>query len=141
MAILGKAVLQRATQAQRANWIRKAISSTCAAPLAHRGFHTSSPQQTDGVFRELTSMRVRTPWVEALQQQKADNKPPGEPSGQSEVPKDRDLSPKRMSESYHSVILPLARDPWLLDTYLNASGHIRLGTIFMDLDALSGVIA
>jgi acyl-coenzyme A thioesterase 9 len=141
MAILGKAALQRATQAQRANWIRKTVSSTCAAPLAHRGFHTSSPQQTDGVFRELTSMRVRTPWVEALQRQKADNKPPGEPSGQSEVPKDRDLSPKRMSESYHSVILPLARDPWLLDTYLNASGHIRLGTIFMDLDALSGVIA
>ena len=86
-------------------------------------------------------MRVRTPWVEALQQQKADSKSPGEPSGQPEVPKDRDLSPKRMSESYHSVVLPLARDPWLLDTYLNANGHIRLGTIFMDLDALSGVIA
>lgn len=29
----------------------------------------------------------------------------------------------------------------MLDTYLNATGHIRLGTIFMDLDALSGVIA
>lgn len=28
-----------------------------------------------------------------------------------------------------------------MDTYLNATGHIRLGTIFMDLDALSGVIA
>ena len=38
-------------------------------------------------------------------------------------------------------MLPLARDPWLLDTYMNSSGHIRLGTIFMDLDALSGVIA
>jgi hypothetical protein len=38
-------------------------------------------------------------------------------------------------------VLPLAQDPWLLDTYLNSSGHIRLGTIFMDLDALSGVIA
>ncbi|KAI6983369.1 Thioesterase/thiol ester dehydrase-isomerase [Hortaea werneckii] len=46
-----------------------------------------------------------------------------------------------MSESYHSVVLPLAQEPWLLDTYLNSSGHIRLGTIFMDLDALSGVIA
>ncbi|KAF2013743.1 acyl-coenzyme A thioesterase 9, partial [Aaosphaeria arxii CBS 175.79] len=40
-----------------------------------------------------------------------------------------------------SKVLPLAQDPWLLDTYLNSSGHIRLGTIFMDLDALSGVIA
>ena len=38
-------------------------------------------------------------------------------------------------------MLPLAQDPWLLDTYMNASGHIRIGTILMDLDALSGVVA
>lgn len=38
-------------------------------------------------------------------------------------------------------LLPLARDPWLLDSYINSSGHIRLGTIFMDLDALAGVVA
>lgn len=38
-------------------------------------------------------------------------------------------------------VLPLARDPWLLDSYINSSGYIRLGTIFMDLDALAGVIA
>ena len=86
-------------------------------------------------------MRVRTPWVEAFRKQQQEGQQPGKASGESEVPKDRDLSPKRMSESYHSVVLPLARDPWLLDTYLNSSGHIRLGTIFMDLDALSGVIA
>ncbi|KAJ4340044.1 hypothetical protein N0V95_007595 [Ascochyta clinopodiicola] len=86
-------------------------------------------------------MRVRTPWVEAFRKQQQDGKQPGEASGKPEVPKDRDLPPKRMSESYHSVVLPLAQDPWLLDTYLNSSGHIRLGTIFMDLDALSGVIA
>lgn len=88
-------------------------------------------------------MRVRTPWVEALRQQQAENagqakaESPKKPS----VLKDRDLSPKHMNDSYHAVTLPLAQDPWLLDTYLNSSGHIRLGTIFMDLDALSGVIA
>ena len=38
-------------------------------------------------------------------------------------------------------MIPLAQDPWLLDNYLNVSGHIRIGTLFMDLDALSGVIA
>ena len=44
--------------------------------------------------------------------------------------------------SLHSrQILPLAQDPWLLDTYLNSSGHIRFGTLLMDLDALSGVVA
>lgn len=69
----------------------------------------------------------------------------------------RDLSPKTMKDSFHKVvrhisqsllsswinglqILPLARDPWLLDSYINSSGHIRLGTIFMDLDALAGVV-
>lgn len=86
-------------------------------------------------------MRVRTPWVEALRQQQAEGKQAAEPSGQPEVPKDRELKPKHMNDSYHSIVLPLAQDPWLLDTYLNSSGHIRLGTIFMDLDALSGIIA
>jgi acyl-coenzyme A thioesterase 9 len=106
-----------------------------------RSFHCSQAKRTDGVFKELTSMRVRTPWIEALRQQQSGGKQPTEPSGEPEVPKDRDLSPKHMDDSYHSVVLPLARDPWLLDTYLNSSGHIRLGTIFMDLDALSGIIA
>ncbi|KAI0585512.1 acyl-thioester hydrolase protein [Pyrenophora tritici-repentis] len=106
-----------------------------------RGFHTSPTRCTDGVFRELTSMRVRTPWIEALRQQQAEGKQPNERTGKPAVPKDRKLTPKHMDESYHSVVLPLAQDPWLLDTYLNSSGHIRLGTIFMDLDALSGIIA
>jgi acyl-coenzyme A thioesterase 9 len=86
-------------------------------------------------------MRVRTPWVEAFRQQQAEGKQSIKTSDKSEVPKDRDLKAKHMDESYHSVVLPLAQDPWLLDTYLNSSGHIRLGTIFMDLDALSGIIA
>jgi hypothetical protein len=106
-----------------------------------RGFHCSKTRCTDGVFKELTSMRVRTPWVEAFRQQQAEGKKAAEPSGKPEVPKDRNLKAKHMNDSYHSVVLPLARDPWLLDTYLNSSGHIRLGTIFMDLDALSGIIA
>jgi len=86
-------------------------------------------------------MRVRTPWVEALRQQKTGGTGPVPPSGAPGVAKDRALIPKHMDDSYHAVVLPLARDPWLLDTYLNSSGHIRLGTIFMDLDALSGIIA
>ncbi|KAF2085883.1 Thioesterase/thiol ester dehydrase-isomerase [Saccharata proteae CBS 121410] len=106
-----------------------------------RTLHNTVARSTDGVFRELTEVRVRTPWVEALRQKQASGQDPTEASGKPQVPADRKLEPKRMSDSYHSVILPLARDPWLLDTYLNSSGHIRLGTIFMDLDALSGVVA
>ncbi|OQO02843.1 hypothetical protein B0A48_11126 [Cryoendolithus antarcticus] len=94
-----------------------------------------------GVFRALTENRVRTPWIEALRKKQQEGEDPTKASGRAETPKDRDLSPKKMSDSYHSVILPLAQDPWLLDTYLNSSGHIRFGTLLMDLDALSGIIA
>ncbi|PVH94642.1 Thioesterase/thiol ester dehydrase-isomerase [Periconia macrospinosa] len=106
-----------------------------------RQFHCSTQRCTDGVFRELTAQRVRTPWIEALRKQQAEGKSSEVNSDKPAISKERKLSPKRMDDSYHSVVLPLAQDPWLLDTYLNSSGHIRLGTIFMDLDALSGVIA
>jgi acyl-coenzyme A thioesterase 9 len=112
-----------------------------AFPTSRRTLHSSSSLRTDGVFRELTEQRVRTPWIEAFRKQQEEAKNPTAASEEPQVPKERELKPKRMQDSYSSVILPLAQDPWLLDTYLNASGHIRLGTIFMDLDALSGIIA
>ncbi|KAF1988076.1 Thioesterase/thiol ester dehydrase-isomerase [Aulographum hederae CBS 113979] len=108
---------------------------------ARRCLHATPKRCTDGVFRALTEQRVQTPWIEALRRKQASGDDPSQASGKPEVPANRNLEPKKMSDSYHSVILPLAQDPWLLDTYLNSSGHIRLGTIFMDLDALSGVIA
>lgn len=61
------------------------------------------------------------PWIEAFrlqQEDKAARKP-------EDYPKERDLSPKRMSDSYHRVVLPLGQDPWLSDTYINSTGHIR----------------
>ncbi|GAB7355007.1 hypothetical protein MBLNU459_g5615t1 [Dothideomycetes sp. NU459] len=110
-------------------------------PACRRSFSSTAGVQTDGVFRALTENRVQTPWIEALRKQQREGHDPTRPSGIPETPANRNLEPRSMSDSYHSVILPLAQDPWLLDTYLNSSGHIRLGTIFMDLDALSGVIA
>ncbi|KAF4631219.1 hypothetical protein G7Y89_g6915 [Cudoniella acicularis] len=103
-----------------------------------RAFSASSRCCTDGVYQELTAMRIRTPFIEAFRAQQ-NEQDATQPSISTE--KTRDLTPKKMSDSYHKVILPLARDPWLLDSYINSSGHIRLGTIFMDLDALAGVIA
>ncbi|KAH7043831.1 HotDog domain-containing protein [Macrophomina phaseolina] len=104
-------------------------------------FSVTAHKATDGVFRALTESRVQTPWVEALRKKQQEGEDPSQPSGKPQVQADRKLEPKKMSDSYHRVVLPLAQDPWLLDTYLNSSGHIRLGTIFMDLDALSGVVA
>lgn len=141
MGLVARTVLRRVSRVSPCNCAKSSLPMLPATALARRDFHASTAQRTDGVFRELTSMRVRTPWVEALRRQQSESKGSAEPSGKPEVPKHRDLSPKHMNDSYHSVVLPLAQDPWLLDTYLNSSGHIRLGTIFMDLDALSGVIA
>ncbi|KAJ9642473.1 hypothetical protein H2201_006985 [Coniosporium apollinis] len=106
-----------------------------------RSFHATTRHATDGVFQALTQARIQTPWIEALRKKQNEGHDPTQGSGKQEVPANRNLEPKRMSDSYHSVILPLAQDPWLSDTYLNSSGQIRLGTIFMDLDALSGIIA
>lgn len=114
------------------------FSQSASSPLSRcrRCFTTSSPQRTDGVFRGLTDTRLPMPWIEAFRlQQEGQKAESSETSGQ-----ERDLTPKKMTDSYHRVVLPLGRDPWLSDTYINSSGHIRLGTIFMDLDALSGIV-
>ncbi|EMC97194.1 hypothetical protein BAUCODRAFT_443059 [Baudoinia panamericana UAMH 10762] len=127
--------------AARANTWRALLRTTrTRVASSQRSLTTTSVRRTDGVFRQLTDQRVQTPWIEAFRkrQREGHDAAPGEKK--PSTPSNRDLTPKKMSDSHYSI-LPLAQDPWLLDTYLNSSGHIRLGTIFMDLDALSGVIA
>ena len=83
-------------------------------------------------------MRVRTPWIEALRRSKeTGNQSAAAPTD----PPKPDVTPKKMSDSYVSVILPLQDDPWMLDTYANYSGQLRTGALLMDLDALAGVVA
>jgi hypothetical protein len=101
-------------------------------PSYTRGFSLSALRATDGVFRELTSARVPTPWIEAFRRKEA-GLVGDEVVSDTAAAKEKRLEGKRMSESYHSVVLPLARDPWLGDTYLNSSGHIRYSTLFSDL--------
>ncbi|EEP80740.1 conserved hypothetical protein [Uncinocarpus reesii 1704] len=106
-----------------------------------RYFHQTCTRAT---FRPVwTERRVKVPWVEALAKKRAEesqlNKAKEKAEGVVSSGK-ADMTPKRMSDSYFRTILPLAQDPWLLDTYLNATGHIRLGSLLMDLDALAGVV-
>lgn len=58
--------------------------------------------QTDGVFRALTEQRMQVPWIEAFrkQQRERDQKHPIQPP----APAKPDLTPKKMSDSYHSVV-------------------------------------
>ncbi|KAJ4357874.1 uncharacterized protein N0V89_002451 [Didymosphaeria variabile] len=141
MAHLYRTTLRRLSLGLEGNCTQQLSERAFTVPLAIRAFSNTSSGRTDGVFRELTAQRLQTPWIEALREQQAKGKSSAEASATAQSPKERELEPKRMNDSHHKVVLPLARDPWLLDTYLNSSGHIRLGTIFMDLDALSGVIA
>ncbi|THV46307.1 hypothetical protein BGAL_0397g00130 [Botrytis galanthina] len=115
-----------------------------------RCFSMGSRRETDGVYRELTAMRTRVPFIEAWRKEEAKRKGKEEDmekEKRGEMQKvvkggeGEGLEMKRMKDSFHRVILPLASDPWLLDNYITASGHIRLGAIFMDLDALAGVIS
>ena len=71
---------------------------------ARRQIHATPLQATDGVFKELTEMRVRTPWVEALRKRKEGDINAEEGRTVSKTLADRALTPKKMSDSYHRVV-------------------------------------
>lgn len=103
---------------------------------SYRPLSSSNVRATDGVYEELTAMRVRKPWIEALREsQQADDVRVGKTYPQP------DVTPKTMKDSYVRVVLPLAQDPWMLDSYANSSGQLRTGALLMDLDALAGVVS
>jgi hypothetical protein len=108
--------------------LNRLISLSCRAkPMsrnAHkiarsrRAFCVSASRQTDGVFRELTAMRIPTPWIEAFNKRKeqeereksgvassgsSESGTAGETSSASSKAQ-TPLPPKRMSDSYHSVV-------------------------------------
>jgi acyl-coenzyme A thioesterase 9 len=119
--------------------LRSALASF-SSPVQRRfirPFSVSTAYQTDGVFRKLTEMAIPTPWIDALRAKQAEDGNQTTPA----ATKSAELTPKRMSDSYVSFVLPLSGDKWLSDTYLNSQGNLRLGALFMDLDALSGVVA
>lgn len=122
-------------------YARKLICAN-ACPSTSRQLGTTTARKTDGVYKALTAMRVRIPWIEALTKQREQEKRPAKQSITPPESPNRNLLPKRMSDSFHKVvctsigcihssawwklqIIPLAQDPWLLDNYLNANGRIR----------------
>ena len=49
-------------------------------------------------------MRVRTPWIEALRKKREEGIDPTKKSDTPTTPPDRDLKPKKMSDSFHRVV-------------------------------------
>lgn len=80
------------------------IAERCQRQKAMRWLSTTSRRRTDGVFRELTDQRVQMPWVDAFRKQQKEGYDPAQTKGPPETPKDRDLTPKKMKDSYHSVV-------------------------------------
>lgn len=76
----------------------------CGSVSSRRGFAASATRSTDGVFRALTENRVQTPWIEALRKQRQEGKDPTKKTDTPQTPANRDLSPRSMSDSYHSVV-------------------------------------
>lgn len=67
-------------------------------------FHNTSLYKTDGVYPALTEMRVKTPWIEALRKQRQASSNVGKESIMPTTLSDRDMTPKKMSESYYKVV-------------------------------------
>ncbi|KAK6334249.1 hypothetical protein TWF730_003464 [Orbilia blumenaviensis] len=88
----------------------------------------------------LLSPKFTVPWLKALALRDHPSEAPPSPVAK-EVKEKSLLTPKRMTDSYSSYTLEFGKDEWLVDSYVNSTGQLRLGTIFMDLDALAGVIA
>ena len=99
---MGRNLAVRMLQGQATVARRKAHSSVILSSQI-RPFHSNQRRLTDGVYKELTEMRIRTPWIEALRE--AQNSKTQSTPVQHPKP---DLTPKKMSDSYVSLVLPLA---------------------------------
>jgi acyl-coenzyme A thioesterase 9 len=70
-------------------------------PFQRRSFSVYSRSRTDGVYRELTAMRTRVPFIEAFRKQQ--NGTSKTQLGATETV-ERDLTPKTMSDSYTRIV-------------------------------------
>lgn len=84
--------------------LRLLIVRSNPLPPQRRQLHTTSVWSTDGVYKALNAMRVKTPWIEALRKQKQHCIDPARNSDTPATPLDLDLRPKKMSDSYHRVV-------------------------------------
>lgn len=82
---------------------RKLICAN-ACPSTRRQLGTTTARKTDGVYKALTAMRVRIPWIEALTKQREQEKWPAKQSSTPPESPNRNLLPKKMSESFHKVV-------------------------------------
>lgn len=95
-------------------WLIARVSAGCYGPTCRkivkqhhlaRGFRRSPQRATDGVYKELTEMRIRTPWIEALRRKREEEQDHSKVSRAAPPTlQDRDLRPKKMTDSFTRIV-------------------------------------
>ena len=87
----------------KADILRPPFVTRCQNWASGKPFHTSQSVKTDGVYHELTAMRVRTPWIEAFRKQQEESSTEDRSASPATAAKHENF-PKRMSDSYHRIV-------------------------------------
>lgn len=99
--------------------------------------------RTRGSVRTLCATvaagRHQTPVVDALWRKRAEAK--RKDPCVDKTPGERSLVEKAPQASSNNMLYAFSSDPELADTYANPWGHVRVGRLLEDLDALAGTIA
>lgn len=94
------------------------VSAGCNVPACQkmfkqhhpvRAFGESPQRATDGVYKELTEMRIRTPWIEALKKKREGEQNSSQFFDTPVKLPDRDLRPKKMSDSFTRIVRMMRR--------------------------------
>ena len=82
--------------------------SSCCIPHAPftvaRQLHCTPRNCTDGVYKDLTNMRVRTPWIEALRRRREEEEASSQGPAAATTPANPVPKAKKMSDSFHRVV-------------------------------------
>ena len=80
----------------------------CSRPAAFRKLHTTRLRNTDGVYNELTNMRLKTPWIDAFKKRQREEDDDAKMRSITPATHPQpSLKPKKMSESFHRVVCML----------------------------------
>ena len=83
---------------------RPLCSSQYASFQVIRQLHCTPVHSTDGVYRDLTNMRVRTPWIEALRRQREGGEELNREPATTMTSGSHFIKAKKMSDSFHRVV-------------------------------------
>ena len=81
--------------------VRKPTTRFASQPEGRRAWSSTPWRPTDGVYEELSRMRIQTPWIEALRKSR---KGTGESSTDQEELIKPVMTPKLMSQSFTKFV-------------------------------------